>query len=174
MKNATLALGLLASALAGCSGGGGSTMGAGMAPATQPPVTTGSTLSTATIDGVTTFVNSASLPVYTFTADGTDASVCTAGCLAAWPAVLAPSGTLSAGFSSFKRSDTGQMQLAFNGQPLYTFAADSADRATGNGDVVPDNGSSGPTGTFDLVNASAAATPAPTAAPTTAPYTLRR
>jgi predicted lipoprotein with Yx(FWY)xxD motif len=155
MKNATLALALLASAiLAGCSGGGGSSYGP-VAPGVTTPATA-SALSTATIDGTVTFVNSASLPVYTFSADSTGASVCTASCLAAWPAVLAPSGTLAAGFTSFVRSDDGQTQLAYNGQPLYTFAGDSANAANGIGDVVPDNGASGASGTFELANASAA------------------
>ncbi len=157
---------------AGCSGGGSTT------PLTSPrsvnpaplPTANAATLSTATIGGNPAFVSAAQLPVYIFTADGSDASVCTAGCLAAWPAVLAPAGaTLSAGFSAFKRSDDGQMQLAFNGQPLYTFVGDSADKANGVGDVVPDNGTSGASGTFNLAVptalAGATATPAPSAAP---------
>jgi hypothetical protein len=51
---------------------------------------------------------------------------------------------------------------------------DSADTATGAGDVVPDNGSSGATGTFELTPDSTSATPAPTGMPTTSPYSLRR
>ncbi len=150
--------------------------GGNMAPALPPPTTlpASTTLAEATIDGVGTFVNSASFPVYTFSADGSNSSVCTAGCLSAWPAVLAPSGSLSTGFTSFKRSDNGQMQLAYNGQPLYTFVGDAADKATGVGDVVPDNGASGASGTFELVVASTTGTPAPTSMPTTAPYNVHR
>jgi predicted lipoprotein with Yx(FWY)xxD motif len=150
--------------------------GGNMAPATQPPTAppASSTLAMATIDGVETFVNSASLPVYTFSADSSNSSVCTAGCLAAWPAVIAPAGALTTGFSSFKRSDTGQMQLAYNNLPLYTFVGDSADKATGVGAVVPDNGTSGASGTFELVVASTSASPAPSSMPTTAPYVIRR
>jgi len=178
MKNRSLAFTVLASALfAGCSGGGGSSgggMGSMPGPApTQPPAAT-TTLPTATIGGNLVFVNLAQLPVYTFSADPANASVCTAGCLAAWPAVSPPAGALTAGFSTFKRSDNGTTQLSYNGQALYTFVGDSADTATGAGDVVPDNGSSGATGTFELTPDSTSATPAPTGMPTTSPYSIRR
>jgi hypothetical protein len=66
------------------------------------------------------------------------------------------------------------MQLAYNNLPLYTFVGDSADKATGVGEVVPDNGTSGASGTFELVVASTSASPAPSSMPTTAPYVIRR
>jgi len=173
MKNRSLAFTILASTLfAGCSGGGPPGGGSlAMMPIATAPSTATTTLATATIAGNLVFVNSASLPVYTFSSDPSSASLCTAGCLAAWPAVSPPAAALSTGFSTFKRSDNGATQLAYNGKPLYTFVGDSADTATGAGDVVPDNGSSGATGTFELTLATTSATSAPSSAPTSAPPT---
>jgi len=139
---------------------------------TSPPAAT-TTLPTATIGGNVVFVNLAQLPVYTFSADPANSSVCTAGCLAAWPAVSPPAGALTTGFSTFKRADNGATQLSYNGQALYTFVGDSADTSTGAGDIVPENGSSGATGTFELVPDSTSATPAPSTMPT-GPYSNRR
>lgn len=86
------------------------------------------------IMGAPTFITSAQLPVYTFGGDTTpNQSMCTGGCLAIWPAVAPPAGTLPAPWSSFTRSDNGQKQLAYNGQALYTFASDTALTATGEG-----------------------------------------
>jgi predicted lipoprotein with Yx(FWY)xxD motif len=114
------------------------------------------------IDGSAVFVNSAQLPVYTYSSDTAGNSTCTGGCLAAWPAVLAPSGTLPTPWASFTRGDNGQVQLEYNGKPLYTFVADSADTANGNGDVVGN-------GTFELAHPLADPTSAPTTDPTIAP-----
>jgi len=172
----TLALGLFASALlAGCSGGGGSPSSTPMTvtpitPATSAPATTQSTLRTANVNGSPAFVTAGQMPIYVDSADKTDESFCTSvgNCLGLWPAVIAPSGTLSAGFTSFVRSDNGQVQLAFNGQPLYTFVGDTqADVATGIG--IADPASDGGTGTFTLAVPSGSATAAPTAKPTSAP-----
>jgi len=112
-----------------------------------PTPTASSPLGTATINGRITFVNSSQLPVYIFTSDTPGHSTCgnAGGCLAAWPAVLAPAGTLPAPFTSFTRIDNGQVQLQYNGQPLYTFVADSADTANGDGSIVG-------SGTFKLAH----------------------
>jgi predicted lipoprotein with Yx(FWY)xxD motif len=179
MKNTiSLALGVVASALlAACSGGGGSAgtpVVVSSAPAvpsspTSAPQTT-STLRSATVNGTPAFVTAGQQPVYVDSADKTDESFCTSvgNCLGLWPAVLAPSGTLSAGFTAFTRSDNGELQLAYNGQPLYTFIDDSmADVATGVG--IADPASDGGTGTFTLAVPSTSATAAPTAKPTSAP-----
>jgi predicted lipoprotein with Yx(FWY)xxD motif len=177
MKNIiSLALGVVAVALlAACSGGGpsGTPAVVNSAPAVpsspSAPQST-STLKSANVNGTPAFVTANQQPVYVDGADKTDESFCTSvgNCLGLWPAVLAPSGTLSAGFTAFKRSDNGELQLAFNGQPLYTFIDDSMpDVATGIG--IADPASDGGTGTFTLAVPSTSATAAPTAAPTSAP-----
>lgn len=136
MKNILLALGLTA-LLAGCGGGGSS------APMTTPGTTTTPTtptsatvLSTMTLNGGAAFVTSAQLPVYTFGGDTVaNASSCTAasGCLAIWPAVAPPTGTLTSPWASFTRSDNGAVQLSYNGAALYTFASDKPGVASGDG-----------------------------------------
>jgi predicted lipoprotein with Yx(FWY)xxD motif len=98
-------------------------------------------LATATIDGVTAFVNPSQLPVYTHGNDSVNTSTCTgvpsaaptSGCLHAWPAVEAPAGALPSPWTSFTRPDTGTLQLEYKGQPLYTFIHDTADVSAGNG-----------------------------------------
>jgi len=179
MKNTSLAfLGLFGlSATAGCSGGGGGTSGgyvapvvshptaapATSAPATSTPATSapqsGTVLQSENIDGSPAFVTSTDLPVYTSDADGTDISNCTGECLSVWPSVAPPAGvTLTTPWSSFKRSDNGTTQLAYNGAPLYTFSGDTAGVSNGNG-----------TNGFSLARPAASATAAPTQAPTAAP-----
>jgi predicted lipoprotein with Yx(FWY)xxD motif len=127
--------------------------------ASPTPVPTSSApLGTASINGSLTFVTSAQLPVYTFSTDTPGNSTCTGSCLTAWPLVPPPSGTLTAPFTSFKRSDNGKLQLQYNGHPLYTFVADSADTANGDGAPVG-------SGTFNLAHPLGVATAAPTATP---------
>ncbi len=93
-----------------------------------------------------------------------DQSNCTGGCLVVWPAVAAPAGvTLSAPWSSFKRTDNGVTQIAYNGKPVYTFASDSQP-GVATGDGVQN---------FHIARPDAAAatpTPAPTATPTPVGY----
>jgi predicted lipoprotein with Yx(FWY)xxD motif len=159
------------SAIAACSGGGGGTGGGVMtpvvmhttAPATSAPATSapqsGTVLQSQNIDGGPAFVTAADLPVYTSSADGNDVSNCTGECLSVWPAVAPPAGvTITAPWSSFKRSDNGATQLAYNGAPLYTFSSDTAGVSQGNGV----NG-------FSLARPVASATADPTQAPTQAP-----
>jgi predicted lipoprotein with Yx(FWY)xxD motif len=110
-----------------------------------PTPTISAPLGTAMINGRITFVTAAQLPVYTFSTDTTGHSTCAGSCLAAWPLVPAPPGTLPAPFTSFTRSDNGSVQLQYNGQPLYTFIADSADTASGDGSPVG-------SGTFNLAH----------------------
>lgn len=149
MKQLSIAFALaVSSLLAACGGGSNNSMvphtitssptqpGASVAPAPTPtgaPAAPNSVLQTATINGSPTFITAAQLPVYTFGGDVPNVSNCTGSCLAIWPVVAPPAGTLPAPFSSFTRPDTGQMQLEFMGQPLYTFASDSALTATGDG-----------------------------------------
>lgn len=73
--------------------------------------------------------------LYTYNADRANTSNCTGSCLASWPAYTATSSVanLPAGISTFKRTDNGQLQYAYNGMPLYYFASDSSGQVTGNG-----------------------------------------
>jgi predicted lipoprotein with Yx(FWY)xxD motif len=139
MKNISLALAFVAALLAGCGGGGSTGAVPGSTPGgtTTPPTTTSSAvLSTMTLNGGPAFVTAAQLPVYTFGGDTVpNQSTCTvaSGCLAVWPSVAPPSGTLPAPWSSFTRSDNGAIQLAYNGAALYTFTGDKPGIATGDG-----------------------------------------
>jgi predicted lipoprotein with Yx(FWY)xxD motif len=168
MKYHSTAFALVTSSLLAACGGGGSTSNARpfmpAAPivstaAPAAPVSSSAVLQTATINGTPTFITAAQLPVYTFAGDTVpNQSTCTGSCLALWPAVAPPAGTLPTPWTSFTRADNGQKQLAYNGMPLYTFASDSALTATGDGFQ-----------NFHLAHPLAAAPTAPSPAPTAAP-----
>jgi predicted lipoprotein with Yx(FWY)xxD motif len=73
-------------------------------------------------------------PLYTYNADTSGTSNCTGSCLTTWPPYLATSTTtLPSGITTIKRSDSGAMQYAYNGMPLYYFTGDSSGKVTGNG-----------------------------------------
>lgn len=175
MKYVSMASAMLVSVLLAACGGGGSTMSPsgvvppavtspqapaapGMPAAPAPPgapASPSSVLQTAVLNGSPTFITSAQLPVYTFGGDTVpNQSACTGTCLTIWPAVAPPPGPLPAPWSSFTRSDNGQMQLAYNGQPLYTFISDTPLHATGEG-----------VQNFHQAHPLASASPAPTMPP---------
>jgi predicted lipoprotein with Yx(FWY)xxD motif/glucose/arabinose dehydrogenase len=84
-------------------------------------------------------VGAGGFTLYIFTEDRTDESYCFDECTVAWPPLIVPEGfepSLGAGISGdigvFQRPD-GQMQLSYNGWPLYFFRAD-----TNPGDAVGD------------------------------------
>jgi predicted lipoprotein with Yx(FWY)xxD motif len=72
------------------------------------------------------------LTLYVFTADKGGKSACTGDCLANWPALTSDGApTLGEGldaedFASITREDDGTSQVTFYGQPLYSFAGDTA------------------------------------------------
>jgi len=80
------------------------------------------------------------LTLYIFTKDSEDASACSGDCATAWPPLTAEAGqTITTGdgvpgaLSTFTRED-GSLQVAYNGKPLYYFAADKvAGDTTGQG-----------------------------------------
>jgi|HubBroStandDraft_1064217.scaffolds.fasta_scaffold20859_3 predicted lipoprotein with Yx(FWY)xxD motif len=144
MKNVPFAAGaLLVALLAGCSGGGGSSptpttttnTGTSATPTPVPtaspaptatPVPAATPLATATVEGSPAYVNAAGFVTYVYSGDTVaDESTCTGGCLAAWPPVAAPAGTLPTPWSEFTRTDDSVVQLTYNGKPLYTFASDT-------------------------------------------------
>jgi hypothetical protein len=116
-------------------------------------------------------VTAAGFAVYIFTGDTTaNQSNCTGGCLAVWPAVLAPAGALPTPWTSFTRADNGQIQLAYNGQPLYTFVSDTQPGvATGVGVEGFELATPLPSTPAPTATPTAAPTSAPTAAPTAVP-----
>jgi predicted lipoprotein with Yx(FWY)xxD motif len=139
MKHVSIAYVLIASSalLTACGGGGGTSSSPNALPRTAPGAAADPNsvvLQSATINGAPAFITAAQLPVYTFGGDTlANQSACTGSCLALWPPVAPPTGTLPAPWSSFARADNRQQQLSYNGQPLYTFVNDSALTANGDG-----------------------------------------
>jgi predicted lipoprotein with Yx(FWY)xxD motif len=136
MKNTSLLFGLIVSSLlAGCGGGGGTSAAPNPNPgpiATIAPVTSTNALTTASVAGAPAYVTPANMPVYIFGGDtAPNTSTCTGQCLATWPAVAPPSGTLNAPWASFTRTDNSTVQLSVNGHALYTFVSDSPFTARG-------------------------------------------
>lgn len=66
--------------------------------------------------------------LYTFDQDPLGETTCTGGCLAAWPALYAPSDAQAFGDFSIVVRDagTGEKQWAYKGKPLYFYVGDSA------------------------------------------------
>jgi predicted lipoprotein with Yx(FWY)xxD motif len=83
-----------------------------------------------TPDGLNT---AAGLPLYTFARDTTPGkSACNGPCLAAWPALMATATDKDMGDWTVITRDDGSKQWAYKGQPLYTYARDTAGQpATG-------------------------------------------
>lgn len=79
-------------------------------------------------------------PLYTFSIDLPNVSNCTGDCLGAWlplsvtsPAALTADVGIVGELGVIERADTGTLQVTYNRQPLYTFVADTAGVATGDG-----------------------------------------
>ncbi|HEU0165074.1 MAG TPA: hypothetical protein VFQ54_08515 [Thermomicrobiales bacterium] len=97
-------------------------------PVNAQGTTTLATSDNATLGTILTDANG--LTVYTFKKDTPGVSTCYDACATNWPPVTATEPlTLPAGvpgtLSLIDRTD-GSKQLAYNGQPLYTFAGDKA------------------------------------------------
>jgi predicted lipoprotein with Yx(FWY)xxD motif len=92
-------------------------------------------LKTAKIGGATVLTNGKGFTLYTFALDTSTKSNCNGTCATNWPPVK---GSVTAAgikgtFGTIKRSD-GSIQATFDGNPLYTFTADtSPGQAKGNG-----------------------------------------
>ena len=75
------------------------------------------------------------MTLYTYAKDTAGVSNCSGGCLAAWPAYVAPAqtGDFPENITAIKRSD-GTFQYAWKGMPLYYYADDTKPGdVTGNG-----------------------------------------
>ncbi len=129
----------------GSSSSSSSTSGSSTsAPASSGTSTTasssGSTVKTGTVSAVggTVLVDSQGLTLYRLTGEHAGKFICTSSeCLAAWhPLTVSSGGKPSGSVGSLgvvKRSN-GMMQVTYKGEPLYTFAHDSAPgQATGEG-----------------------------------------
>jgi len=93
--------------------------------------------------------------LYLLTAERAGKVVCTGGCLALWPPLLAPSGSLPAkvpglaGRLGLVRRGPHTEQVTYDGYPLYTYSGDPGPRASAGEGIVSFGG------TWYLVRASA-------------------
>jgi predicted lipoprotein with Yx(FWY)xxD motif len=125
--------------LAACGSSSSSTSGSS-SPAPAATASSGTTVKTATISSVgsTALVNSQGFTLYRLTGEHAGKFICTSSaCLAAWHPLTVSSGSKPSGsvgsLGVVKRSN-GMIQVTYKGEPLYTFAHDSAPgQATGEG-----------------------------------------
>ena len=113
------------------------------APSTITPPATSATPSQAATGNLTLGIDSTStlgsyliatngMTLYTYAPDGQNTSNCTGSCASAWPPYIVSSSSdlqnLEAGVvgtvNSITRSDSGAMQVTYNGHPLYFFKND--------------------------------------------------
>ena len=74
--------------------------------------------------------------LYRFTAEAQGVPVCTGDCVGTWPPALAGSATgLPKHVATVKRPDGGQLQLTYDGHPLYRYAGDQS-KSDANGEGV--------------------------------------
>ncbi|HLY13981.1 MAG TPA: hypothetical protein VKR24_06490 [Candidatus Limnocylindrales bacterium] len=77
------------------------------------------------------------MTVYAFDQDvansGTSACTATDDCITTWPALTVPAGSAPTGgagvtgtLGTITRADSGQLQVTYNGLPLYVFSGDTA------------------------------------------------
>jgi predicted lipoprotein with Yx(FWY)xxD motif len=110
--------------------------------ATAAPTAAATAAAAATVEaksvgsvGTVLVAGSNGMTVYVFAMDVKDSgtSNCTGGCLDAWPALTVPAGgTPVAGagvtgkLGTITRADNGELQVTYNGLPLYFFKNDKA------------------------------------------------
>jgi predicted lipoprotein with Yx(FWY)xxD motif len=143
-----ISVGAIAVAACGSSGSTGSSgtpaSGGSSASASSPSAasnagasTSSITISAKSVSGLgTVLVNQKGQTLYMLTSEKGDKITCTAssGCLHAWPETDLPSGATAAKAGSGVKASllgtvkgaTGQMEVTYNGWPLYTFIGDSA------------------------------------------------
>lgn len=136
---------LAASALlaaCGSSSKSSNTSSAG-APATPAPAATATTVKTAANAklGSTVLVDAQGLTLYHLSAESGGKFICTGGCLSVWHPLTVSGGASPSGVGSLgtvTRPD-GSTQVTYKGEPLYTFAQDSAP-GDANGQGIKDVG----------------------------------
>src|SRR5450631_659140 len=99
-------------------------------PSAQTSTGTAVVVKSASAAGLgTVLVNSQGMTLYHLSAEGNGKFICTSSaCVSIWHPLLVPAGGTTGGVSSLtvvKRPD-GTSQVAYNGEPLYTFASDSS------------------------------------------------
>ena len=125
------------SASASASGGSSASASSPSAASNAGAATSSITISAKSVSGLgTVLVNQKGQTLYMLTSEKGDKITCTAssGCLHAWPETDLPgSATAAKAGSGVKASllgtvkgATGQMEVTYNGWPLYTFIGDSA------------------------------------------------
>ena len=145
MRKIWSAAGLAAIALsvAACSSGGSTSPPAAApsssspaAAASSPAATSGTKLLTRTINGTQVLTNSSGMTLYWFGPDSSTTSKCTGSCASYWPPVIGPAiagAGITGTLGSITRSG-GQIQVTYDGHPLYTYVGDTARGQTkGNG-----------------------------------------
>jgi predicted lipoprotein with Yx(FWY)xxD motif len=122
---------------------------------------------TESVAGAMAFVHPEShKTLYYLDVDTATGATCTAGCLAAWPALAPTAGAqTTADMTMATRSDGTGQQWDYQGHPLYNYVGDSAPREV-NGDNIPDFG-----GHWHVARPASAATvpPTPTDPPSKCP-----
>jgi predicted lipoprotein with Yx(FWY)xxD motif len=154
----TGAAGLLA-ACGSSSTGGSASSGASSGGSTA------STLSTRQLSGVgTALVNQSGATVYTPDQETGGKIHCTAACLSFWTPVTVSStvkptapGGVTGTIGTIQRPDNGQMQVTFDGKPLYTFRLDHAPGEAHGQNFMDSFGST--SFTWRVVSTSGSATP---------------
>lgn len=138
-----LAVGIaLGTALAACSDGATEpASGISSTSAQESPVSQSATLQVADSDLGSILVDADGMTLYLFQADTDGSSTCYEECATAWPALIdetpvAGDGVDESLLGTTERDD-GEVQVTYDGQPLYYFASDEAAGDT-NGQGVGD------------------------------------
>jgi len=116
--------------------GSGSSPSSGTAGSAGPSSSAAVTVSTKSVPGVgTVLVNGQGQTLYLLTSEKGGKITCTdsTGCTKIWPEIILPKGTTAAKAGSGVMSpllgtvkeDNGNLEVTYNGWPLYTYAADS-------------------------------------------------
>jgi predicted lipoprotein with Yx(FWY)xxD motif len=127
---AAAAVAAVAAAIAGCGSGGSTQQAAGATQQAGGAIT----VSSRQVGGVgTVLTNQSGRTLYTPEQEANGSIKCTGSCLGFWfPVTMAQGATPRAAsgvigkLGSIKRPDNGDVQLTYNGDPLYTFRLDSA------------------------------------------------
>ena len=119
----------LSASLAAC-GDSGEEPASGTTSAAQSPPAEAATVQVADSDLGSILVDSAGMTLYLFEADTDGSSTCYDDCATAWPALVddapvAGDGVDDALLGTTERDD-GDVQVTYDGQPLYYFASDEA------------------------------------------------
>jgi predicted lipoprotein with Yx(FWY)xxD motif len=110
--------------------GDGSAAAESPAATSEAPIEAASTVQLAETDLGEVLVDEDGLTLYLFEQDEGDASTCYDDCAATWPPLLAEEPTagegLDASLLGTTERDGGEVQVTFDGHPLYLFASDAA------------------------------------------------